>query len=172
MSANYNYAGVRTYTDPRYLYTILTTELSSIFDVEVLALSFNMDKAELIGRQIGVDGFGTIDEERLQEIFADDPNTTYTPFTEDELNSLKSISGLMVDSDWFMIFDNYYNMTEVYNPEGSTGIIFIMFGKHFPCPLLATRFCLQLLPQRLPTLQYPQLQQQSLKAGQHNLLAQ
>lgn len=118
MSANYNYAGVRTYTDPRYLYTILTTELSSIFDVEVLALSFNMDKAELIGRQIGVDGFGTIDEGRLQEIFADDPNTTYTPFTEDELNSLKSISGLMVDSDWFMIFDNYYNMTEVYNPEG------------------------------------------------------
>lgn len=118
MSDAYNYAGVRTYTDPRYLYTILTTELSSIFDVEVLALSFNMDKAELIGRQIGVDGFGTIDESRLEEIFADDPYTTYTPFTEEELTALKSISGLMVDRDWFMIFDNYYNMTEIYNPEG------------------------------------------------------
>ena len=118
MSDAYNYAGVRTYTDPRYLYTILTTELSSIFDVEVLALSFNMDKAELIGRQIGVDGFGTIDEARLEEIFADDPYTTYTPFTEEELTALKSISGLMVDRDWFMIFDNYYNMTEIYNPEG------------------------------------------------------
>ena len=118
MSNEYNYAQVRTYTDPRYLYTILTTELSSIFDVEVLALSFNMDKAELIGRQIGVDGFGTIDEARLEEIFADDPYTTYTPFTEEELTALKSISGLMVDRDWFMIFDNYYNMTEIYNPEG------------------------------------------------------
>lgn len=118
ISDAYNYAGVRTYTDPRYLYTILTTELSSIFDVEVLALSFNMDKAELIGRQIGVDGFGSIDEERLEEIFADDPYTTYTPFTEEELTALKSISGLMVDRDWFMIFDNYYNMTEIYNPEG------------------------------------------------------
>lgn len=118
ISDAYNYAGVRTYTDPRYLYTILTTELSSIFDVEVLALSFNMDKAELIGRQIGVDGFGSIDEARLEEIFADDPYTTYTPFTEEELTALKSISGLMVDRDWFMIFDNYYNMTEIYNPEG------------------------------------------------------
>ena len=131
MSANYNYAGVRTYTDPRYLYTILTTELSSIFDVEVLALSFNMDKAELIGRQIGVDGFGTIDEGRLQEIFADDPNTTYSPFTEDELNSLKSISGLMVDSDWFMIFDNYYNIPRCTIPRDCTGIIFTTCGNIF-----------------------------------------
>ena len=24
----------------------------------------------------------------------------------------------MVDEAWFMIFDNYYNMTEIYNPEG------------------------------------------------------
>ena len=24
----------------------------------------------------------------------------------------------MVDEQWFMIFDNYYNMTEIYNPEG------------------------------------------------------
>lgn len=118
MTDGYNYARVKTYSDPRYLYTILTTELSAIFDVEVLALSFNVDKAELIGRQIGVDGFGVIDEPRLKEIFADDPYNTYTPFTEEELTALKSISGLMVDRDWFMIFDNYYNMTEIYNPEG------------------------------------------------------
>lgn len=118
MTDGYNYARVKTYSDPKYLYTILTTELSAIFDVEVLALSFNVDKAELIGRQIGVDGFGVIDEPRLKEIFADDPYNTYTPFTEEELTALKSISGLMVDRDWFMIFDNYYNMTEIYNPEG------------------------------------------------------
>lgn len=118
MSKQYNAAGVMTYTDPRYLYTILTTNLSSIFDVEVLALSFNMDKAELIGRQIGVDGFGTFDFDRLEEIFADDPYTDYNPFTETQQNALKSIQGLMVDKQWFMIFDNYYNMTEIYNPEG------------------------------------------------------
>lgn len=118
MSSTYNQAGVKTYTDPNFLYMILTTDISSIFDVEVLALSFNMSKAELIGRQVGVDGFGTFDNERLAEIFADDPYTTYVPFTETEKNALASIKGLMVDESWFMIFDNYYNMTEIYNPEG------------------------------------------------------
>lgn len=118
MSNKYNYAGVTTYTDPRYLYMILTNKLSAIFDVEVLALSFNMNKAELLGRQVFVDGFGDFDEERLALIFADDPYTTYTPFTEKQKTELASIQGLMVDEAWFMIFDNYYNMTEIYNPEG------------------------------------------------------
>lgn len=118
MSTQYNKAGVKTYTTPDFLYMILTTDISSIFDVEVLALSFNMNKAELIGRQIGVDGFGVIDEARLAEIFADDPYTQYTPFTSEQKEALSSIKGLMVDESWFMIFDNYYNMTEIYNPEG------------------------------------------------------
>lgn len=118
MGSSYNKAGVFTYTDPKYLYMILTTDISSIFDVEVLALSFNMDKAELLGRQILVDGFGTFDSDRLALIFEDDPFTQYTPFTTDELNALASVKGLMVDESWFMIFDNYYNMTEIYNPEG------------------------------------------------------
>lgn len=118
MSSQYNLAGVKTYTDPNFLYMILTTDIESIFDVEVLALSFNMNKAELIGRQIGVDGFGIIDEERLAEIFADDPYTSYVPFTDEQKTALSSIAGLMVDESWFMIFDNYYNMTEIYNPQG------------------------------------------------------
>lgn len=118
MSNKYNMAGVTTYTDPRYLYTILTSEVSSIFDVEVLALSFNMNKAELIGNIIGVDGFGQIDAARLALIFEDDPYTTYVPFTEDELTRLSSIAALMVDVNFFMIFDNFYNMTDIYNPEG------------------------------------------------------
>lgn len=118
MSSTYNQAGVKTYTDPNFLYMILTTDISSIFDVEVLAMSFNMNKAELIGRQIGVDGFGIIDEERLAEIFADDPYTSYVPFTEEQKTALSSIAGLMVEESWFMIFDNYYNMTEIYNPQG------------------------------------------------------
>lgn len=118
MSSDYNYAGVPTYTDPSYLYMILTTDASSVFDVEVLALSFNMSKAELIGRQVYVDGFGTMDNERLSLIFADDPYTDFTPFTAEELAQLSSIAGLMVDESWFMIFDNFINMTEIYNPQG------------------------------------------------------
>lgn len=118
MSTLYNYAGVQTYTDPDFIEIILTTDISSILDVEVLALSFNMNKAELIGRQVSVDGFGIVDSPRLELIFKDDPYTTYVPFTEDEIAQLKNIKALMVDREWFMIFDNYYNMTEQYNGQG------------------------------------------------------
>jgi hypothetical protein len=118
MGKNYNMAGVQTHTEISQLYTILTSKVRSIFNVHVLAQAFNMDKAELMGRQIGVDGFGEIDEERLAIIFEDDPYTNYVPFTEDELTQLKNIIALMVDENWFMIFDNYYNMTEIYNPQG------------------------------------------------------
>ena len=77
-----------------------------------------MNKAELLGRQIYVDGFGTFDNDRLALIFADDPYTTFTPFTEEEMTELSNIQGLMVDKDWFMIYDNLYNTTEIYNPQG------------------------------------------------------
>ena len=117
MSNQYNMAGVMTYTDISSLYTILTTDIESVFDVEVLALSFHMEKAELLGRQIGVDGFGTIDADRLALIFEDDPYTDYTPFTPTELTELATLQALMVDENWFMIFENYRNMTEIYNPE-------------------------------------------------------
>ncbi len=116
MSGMYNMAGVKTYTDPSDLYIILTTNVESIFDVEVLALSFNMDKATLIGNQVGVDGFGVVDSGRLAELFANDPYTVYTPFTEEEIAKLNSIAALMVDIEWFMIFDIFENMTEIYNP--------------------------------------------------------
>lgn len=118
MSNEYNAAGVETYTDPRYLYTILTTDISALFDVEVLALSFNMSKAELLGRQVLVDGFDKLNTARLAEIFKDDPYTIYTPFTAEELEKLKTIKALMVDESFFMIFDNLVNMTEIYNAEG------------------------------------------------------
>lgn len=118
MRGDYNQAGVKTYTDPRFLWFILTTDISTIFDVEVLALSFNMNKAELIGNQIGIDSFSKMDDKRLAKIFAKDPYTLYTPFTATEKEELSKIAGLMVDINWFMIFDNFYSMKEVENGKG------------------------------------------------------
>lgn len=118
MTKEYNEAGVPTYTDRSKLYMILTTDIQSIFDVEVLALSFNMSKAELLGRQVSIDGFGVFDDDRLKALFSDDPNFIYVPFTSQEKQSLSKIAGLMVDEDWFMIFDNLTEMSEIYNPQG------------------------------------------------------
>ena len=85
-------------------------------DVEVLASAFNMDKAEFAGKRVLVDSFGSLDIDRLNVLFAND--NTYTEIGSAYLEALDAIPCILVDKDWFMIFDNYYNFTEQYNGEG------------------------------------------------------
>ena len=116
LSDKYNVAGVKTFTKKADQYFLVNSEFDAVMDVEVLASAFNMDKAEFLGRRVLVDGFGDIDNERLAVLFADDP--TYTELTEAQLSALNSIPCAIVDVDYFMIFDNFQNMTEQYNGEG------------------------------------------------------
>lgn len=116
LKTEYNYAGVATATRKENQYIILNAAFDAVIDVEVLASAFNMDKAEFMGRRVLVDSFGAQDNARLLELFGSDP--TFVPFTEDELTQLNSIPAILVDRDWFMIFDNFQNFTENYNGEG------------------------------------------------------
>ena len=116
LSTQYNVSGVSTHTKKDDQYLLVSTEFDAVMDVEVLASAFNMDKANFDGHRVLVDGFGDIDTERLAILFADD--TTYVPLTAEELEALNTIPCVIVDRDWFMIFDNYYNFTEQYNGEG------------------------------------------------------
>lgn len=116
MSTKYNVAGVSNYADKDSQYLIVNSNFDAIMDVEVLASAFNMDKAEFTGHRVLVDSFGTMDVERLNKLFANDK--TYTAFTDDELTALNEIPAVLVDKNWFMIFDNLYEFTEQYNGEG------------------------------------------------------
>lgn len=92
MSPNYNYLAGVTRTRKQDQYLIISAEYDAIFDVEVLAAAFNMDKAEFVGHKVLVDDFG-----RLQGT---------------------GIVAALVDKDWFMVFDNDQQFTEFYNGEG------------------------------------------------------
>ena len=116
LSEDYNIAGVKTHTKKADQYLLVNSEFDAVMDVEVLASAFNMDKAQFAGHRVLVDGFGDLDIERLNILFADDP--TYTEIGSDELEALNAIPCIMVDKDYFMIFDNFYNFTEQYNGEG------------------------------------------------------
>lgn len=113
---DYNLSGVTTHTLKDNQYLIVNPDFDAIMDVEVLASAFNMSKAEFMGHRIMVDSFGSLDTERLAELFADDP--AYTPITAAEKEALDAIPAVLVDKDWFMILDNLYNFTEQYNGEG------------------------------------------------------
>lgn len=116
MSTKYNISGVQTHTPKSEQYFIVNSKFDAVMDVEVLASAFNMEKAEFLGRRVLVDSFGALDTARLNVLFADDP--TYTEIGSSELNALDKIPCIIVDREWFMIFDNYYNFTEQYNGEG------------------------------------------------------
>lgn len=116
MSTEYNLTGVATHTPKADQYMLINSKFDAVMDVEVLASAFNMEKAEFLGKRVLVDSFGKLDIARLAELFKDDP--TYIEPTSDELTALDKIPAVIVDKDWFMIFDNYQNFTEQYNGQG------------------------------------------------------
>lgn len=115
-STQYNMAGVHNVTKKDNQYLFMSAQADAAMDVDVLAAAFNMDKAEFMGHRVTIDSFGSIDSERLGKLFRDDP--TYTEFTADELALLANVKAVLVDIDWFMIYDNLLEFTEQYNGEG------------------------------------------------------
>lgn len=116
MSSKYNLAGVANYSNKDKQYIIVNADFDATMDVEVLASAFNMSKADFMGHRVMIDGFGNLDTDRLDLLFAND--SSYTPLTENEIAILNAVPAVLVDADWFMIFDNLYNFTEQYNGEG------------------------------------------------------
>lgn len=115
-SRKYNPAGVFQHTDKSDQYILIDTQFDAKMDVNVLASAFNMDKAQFMGNRVAIDGFGSLDNERLAELFADDPY--YVEITEDEKAALNQIPLAVVDENFFMIYDNLNEFREVENGQG------------------------------------------------------
>lgn len=116
MSTSYNIAGVHTHVAKDDQYLIINSNFDAVMDVSVLAAAFHMEKAEFMGHRILVDSFGSLDTDRLNVLFKDDP--TYTKLTSAQLTALDAVPAVLVDKKWFMIVDNMYKFTEQYNGEG------------------------------------------------------
>lgn len=116
LSGAYNPAGVKTYSVKNDQYMLVNSNFDATMDVEVLAAAFNMSKAEFLGHRVLVDSFGSLDTARLAELFANDPN--YEEIDSGDLELLDSIPAVVVDRNWFMVFDNFNNFTEQYNGQG------------------------------------------------------
>ena len=116
MTTGYNKAGVHNFSVKDDQYLIINSDFDSVTSVEVLASAFNMDKADFDGHRVLVDSFGTIDFDRLSDLFAND--STFEEFNSTQLTALASVPAVLVDRDWFMILDNLMEFTEQYNGEG------------------------------------------------------
>lgn len=118
MDTAYNAAGVWNYSDMSSQRLILSNKFLATVDVGALAVAYNMDKANFLSKVINVRNFTFTPAElnRLANLIYDNPAATV--FTSEELTALESVHGVLVDKDWFMIFDNDDYMGAIQNPEG------------------------------------------------------
>lgn len=89
MKNTFNYAGVTTHTPKEDQVLIVNTDVDAWLDVEVLAYAFNMAKADpesVLGKKVVLDDFGSL--------------------TDTETKAL------LVDRDWFMIYNQLYEVKE------------------------------------------------------------
>ena len=116
LSTEYNYAGVPNASDRQRQYAIFSADFDATIDVEVQASAFNLDKVEFLGHRAGIDSFAFNATElaRLDKLFAN--NVTYKKIGSNENTLLQSLPCVILDRDFFMFFDNYYNITYIYDP--------------------------------------------------------
>ena len=92
MSTEFNAANVLTSSSKDEQYLLITPKYNSMIDVEVLASAFNMDKAEFMGHRVLVDNFNGLEDD--------------------------GVVAVLVDKNYFMIWDVLQKFTEQYNAQG------------------------------------------------------
>lgn len=116
MSKDYNSAGVMNNTPRDRQIIFMDSEFNAAFDVDVLSAAFNMDKATFMGSLFLIDNFSTFDNERFEVIRAH--SDMIDEVTQSELNLMKNIKAIMVDEDFFQVYDNNAKFTEKYVASG------------------------------------------------------
>ena len=116
MSNKYNATGVHTTTPKADQYIFMDADYNADYDVNVLASAFNMDKADFMGRLMLIDDFTTFDNDRFDVIRAG--SDMIEQVTADELALMAKVKAILVDGEWFQIYDNQAKFTEKYVASG------------------------------------------------------
>lgn len=91
MSENYNASGVLTFTPKSRQILLVRTDVDAVMDVSSLAVAFNMDKREFMGRKILVDNFGAGNED---------------------------VYAILCDEEFLLVRENNVKFTEQFNAQG------------------------------------------------------
>lgn len=121
MNTDYNIAGVPTHSPISEQLFFLTAKSSAVLDVNALASAYNLSYKEFVGAQQMINSFAFTDAEEarlehiMEETAAQGLIPGFTPFTEEEQETLAGIVGATIDRDFFMIFDKLYQMTSQFD---------------------------------------------------------
>ena len=112
ISSDYNEAGVKTNTPKERQVIFMDAMFNAQFDVNVLASAFNMDKADFMGRLFIIDNWTEFDNERFDVIRANSDGIEEV--TAEELALLANVKAVILDENWFQVYDNNNKFTEKY----------------------------------------------------------
>lgn len=119
MKTQYNEAGVKNNLDDANLCIFLDSDFDAEFDVNVLASAFNLDKANFVGRRFLIDDWTTFDNERWEEIreatksqIKDSSEGIIESVTDEELALMQDVHGIMIDENWFQVYEKKNIMKE------------------------------------------------------------
>lgn len=116
MSGEYNEVGVKTTTPKDRQVIFMDAMFNAQFDVNVLASAFNMEKADFMGRLFLIDNWTSFDNERFDIIRANSDGIEEV--TSEELALLAEVKAVILDENWFQVYDNNNKFTEKYSASG------------------------------------------------------
>lgn len=116
MSSEFNEAGVKTNTPKERQVIFMDAMFNAQYDVNVLASAFNMDKADFMGRLFLIDNWSEFDNERFDIIRANSDGIEEV--TKEELELMKKVKAVIMDENWFQVYDNNNKFTEKYVASG------------------------------------------------------
>lgn len=88
-SRDFNALAVHTRSNMEDLHLLISADIEATIDVDVLARAFNMDKSTFLGHVTVVDGF-----------------------------SSPGLEAILVDKEWYMVYDTLQKMETIRNPKG------------------------------------------------------
>ena len=110
VSPSYNASGVHTNSPREDQYLFMDSTYNGEFDVDVLAAAFHMERADFLGHLKLVDDWSTFDNARFDVIRANcDMIEEVTP---EELALMAHVKAVLVDKEWFQVYDNLATMSE------------------------------------------------------------
>lgn len=115
MTGRFNESHVQNNTAIDNQCIFMDADFNAKFDVEVLASAFNMNKAEFIGKLHLIDDFSSFDNKRFEAIREE--STGLEEVTAKELALMKDVKGVLLDEEWFQVYDNLFEFNET--PVGS-----------------------------------------------------
>lgn len=127
MSNDYNASGVTTATPRADQYIFMDAMFNARYDVGVLASAFNMDKAEFQGKLKLIDRWDSFDNDRFDIIRAN--SDMIEPVTPEELAIMANVQAVLVDGEWFQVYDNHMKFTEKYVASGEYWNYFLNIKK-------------------------------------------